>query len=94
MSQMKEAGPWHQRAGQELGLPSPEHVRGPQVQEAQASALPLVPSGDEFPQKSLTDLLVEALGTTGHKRALQPCTMVSTGFPYWGLCGSYVVPIS
>lgn len=42
--------------------------------------LSLVPSGNEFPQKSLTDLLVVALDTTGHKRALQPCTLVSTGF--------------
>lgn len=53
--------------------------------------LSLVPGGNKFPQKSLTDLLVEALDTTGHKRALQPCTLVSTGFSPTGV---YVVPIS
>lgn len=53
--------------------------------------LSLVPGGNKFPQKSLTDLLVEALDTTGHKRALQPCTLVSTGFSATGV---YVVPIS
>lgn len=65
--------------GGESGLPvlsKPEAHKSRKCKQT----LSLVPSGNKFPQKSLTDLLVEALDTTGHKRALQPCTLVSTGF--------------
>lgn len=65
--------------GGESGLPvlsKPEAHKSRKCKQT----LSLVPGGNKFPQKSLTDLLVEALDTTGHKRALQPCTLVSTGF--------------
>lgn len=88
---MEESGPWHQRVGESQVFPvlsKPEAHKSRKCKQT----LSLVPGGNKFPQKSLTDLLVEALDTTGHKRALQPCTLVSTGF--FSPTGVYVVPIS